>query len=91
MSKSEIELFPMAQNLFRVPPGETIQEFLDYEDMAAAALGLGLSDEDTDRLLSGDLPLTTMIAERLEAATGIRAEMWNRLESNYRAALKQPE
>ncbi len=74
---------------FIVPPGETLGEKisemgLNVEDFADQ---VGMSVEAVIHLLKGRLPLTPHIAVKLEKATRIPVDYWNRAEANYREKL----
>ncbi|MEO7995117.1 MAG: hypothetical protein ABI743_12020 [bacterium] len=72
-----------------IPPGGFITE-----NALALALsprevadGLGMSYPDFGRLLCGDLPITTMLAKKLEKLLGAPAGVWLGLEADYRGVL----
>lgn len=74
---------------FIVPPGATLQEAIDDLGMTQADLATrtGLSAKTVNRIIHGHEPLTYETAELLERVTGVPANLWNNLESIYRARL----
>ena len=85
MTTSSKELF---SNL-AIPPGETLDEELDYRDMRPRELAamLQLSDEVMVGLFTGEHPITPKIAAGLEEVLGISAQIWLNLEAHYRETL----
>ena len=73
------------------PPGYTIQEQLDIQEMTQEdfSLFMGMSLAQTNQLLNGDIELTPEIAESLENVLGVPAYFWNNLEAYYREKLKK--
>ncbi len=78
---------------FAEPPGSTLEEALEERSMTQAELArrTGLSAKHINQIVNGKAPLSPETAVRLEEVLGIRASLWNRLESNYRDALLRIE
>lgn len=60
-------------------PGEYIGDIM-MEDWAEK---LGLSADEYGDLLVGDLPVDSLLAERIEKVTGVSAETWINLQKRY--------
>lgn len=60
-------------------PGEYIGDIM-MEDWAEK---LGLSADEYGDLLVGDLPVDSLLAERIEKVTGVSAETWLNLQKRY--------
>ncbi len=60
-------------------PGEYIGDIM-MEDWAEK---LGLSADEYGDLLVGDLPVNSLLAERIEKVTGVSAETWINLQKRY--------
>jgi HTH-type transcriptional regulator / antitoxin HigA len=75
------------------PPGSTLEEALEERSMSQAELArrTSLSAKHINQIVNGKAPLTPETAARLEEVLGIRASLWNRLESNYREGLLRLE
>ena len=75
---------------FVVPPGEVLEEKINEMGLSPEefALGVGISTEALVQLFKGRLPLSRGMASRLEDATDIPADYWNRAEANYRRKLE---
>ena len=75
---------------FVVPPGEVLEEKINEMGLSTEefALGVGVSTETLVQLFKGRLPLSRGMASRLEDATDIPADYWNRAEANYRRKLE---
>lgn len=71
------------------PPGDTIQEHLDFIGMSQAELAerMGRPKEKINDLIKGREPLTTATAFQLENVLGIPAGFWLNRESTYRKEL----
>lgn len=69
-----------------IPPGATVQELIDDAGMSVETFAdkMRMSEADVRALLSGDITLSTDIAERLESALGLSGRFWLTLESIYR-------
>lgn len=69
-----------------LPPGEHLAAKLNELGMTQADLALRtqLSRKHVSQLVNGEAPLSTDVAARLERVTGVPAQLWNRLEANYR-------
>lgn len=70
-----------------VPPGATIEEWLDEANMTQAELALrvGLSAKALNQIIRGHAPLTQETALRLEVVTKVPAQTWNLLEAHWQA------
>jgi len=74
-----------------VAPGEILEEKLGEMGMSVDQLAerTGLSSEQVFLLFKGAIPLTPMVAEKLETVTKIPTNNWNRYERRYREDLKK--
>lgn len=72
---------------YRVAPGETLKEEIDARNWpyGNVARRLCLSVARLQELLTGDMPITPLLAKRLSRLTGHSAQFWLNLEANYRA------
>lgn len=72
-----------------IPPGDTIREVMEVDGIAEKTMRkmLKITDEEFERLLDGELPLTSAIAAHLETATNVPCRIWQSLEHNYRVGL----
>ncbi len=68
------------------PPGETLKETLDVLGISQADLArrTGLSTKHVNQIIQGAAILSPETAVLLERATGLRAEVWNGLEAQWR-------
>ncbi len=68
-----------------IPPGETLQEFLDSLAMTQVDLAkrTGLTTKTINEIIKGKAPITQETALKLESVFGIPASFWNNLEANY--------
>lgn len=68
------------------PPGETLKETLEVLGISQADLArrTGLSTKHVNQLIQGLAILSPETAVLLERATGLRAEVWNGLEAQWR-------
>ena len=71
------------------PPGDTLQEHLDYIGMHQSELAehTGLSIETIRDMIKGREPIVFEIASQLEKVIGIPASFWMNREHNYRREL----
>jgi HTH-type transcriptional regulator / antitoxin HigA len=71
------------------PPGDTIQEHLDYLGMSQAELAerMGRPKEKINDIIKGREPITTATAFQLENVLGIPAGFWLNRETSYRKEL----
>jgi HTH-type transcriptional regulator / antitoxin HigA len=74
---------------YAVPPGQTLREVVESKGMSQRELAdrIGLTVQSLSRILSGEQPISLETARGLELATGVPADFWNRLESQYRTQL----
>lgn len=77
------------KKLLATPPGETIKEQLEYQEMSVESFAeqIGLSSEDTENLLNGNTELDLPIAIQLENVLGLPVSFWLNLEKIYRDKL----
>jgi len=75
------------------PPGESIQENIDFIGMSQAELAerLGRSIPKLNELIKGKAPITKDTAIKLEYVLGIPASFWLNLERQYQEELMQIE
>lgn len=91
MTKAGAKPYPLGEADYAVPPGETLRELLEEQDISQRELArrADLSPKHVNRLIQGLVPLSADIAQRLELVTGTPARIWNALEANYRSDLEQ--
>ncbi|HHX14684.1 MAG TPA: XRE family transcriptional regulator [Fibrobacter sp.] len=79
----------MNSNKKTYPPGATVAESILFlkMDRHEFARRLGVDDAFLVRLIVGEEPITTALAESLEAVTGSPTNFWKMLESKYRRSL----
>jgi plasmid maintenance system antidote protein VapI len=68
------------------PPGDTIRHILGRRRHSVLDLApsLQLSLVDVEALISGDLEINPLLAQRLEVELGLPAQFWERREQQYR-------
>ncbi|MEA1960475.1 MAG: HigA family addiction module antitoxin [Bacillota bacterium] len=68
-----------------IPPGETLQEYLDSLDMTQVDLAkrTGLTPKTINEIIKGKAPITPETALKLESVFVTPASFWNNLESDY--------
>jgi len=68
------------------PPGDTIQEHIDFIGMSQAELAerMGRPKEKINDVIKGREPITTATAFQLEKVLGISANFWLNRENTYR-------
>lgn len=71
------------------PPGDTIQEHIDFIGMSQAELAerMGRPKEKVNDIIKGREPITTATAFQLEKVLGIPASFWLNREKTYRKEL----
>ncbi len=71
------------------PPGDTIQEHLDFIGMSQAELAerMGRPKEKVNDIIKGREPITTATAFQLDKVLGIPASFWLNSEKSYRKEL----
>ncbi|ALE80402.1 hypothetical protein WY02_20540 [Pseudonocardia sp. AL041005-10] len=76
---------------YALAPGETLADWLDENEMTQRELAvrLGVSPKHLNQLVKGSVPLTSEVAWRLERVTGISADMWLRIEADFRATTER--
>jgi HTH-type transcriptional regulator / antitoxin HigA len=74
---------------YAIAPGESLRETLATLGMSQSNLATraGLSLKHVNQIVQGLAPITHETALALEKVTGVRARLWNSLESNYRDRL----
>lgn len=67
-------------------PGDIILDILDQHEISVSSFteNLGLSSCSVSALLCGDLPVTPLVARRLEEVLGVPASLWLNAERIYR-------
>lgn len=78
----------IANNLnpgYTIHPGEMIKDEIEYRGISQRALAaeIGLPASVLNEVLNGKRAVTTEYALLLEAALGIEADLWLRLQSDY--------
>lgn len=68
-----------------IHPGEMIKDEIEYRGISQKALAreIGISASVLNELLNGKRSVTTEYALLLEAALGIEADLWIRLQAEY--------
>ncbi len=68
-----------------IHPGEMIKDELEYRGISQKALAaeIGVPASVLNEMLNGKRAVTTEYALLLEAALGIEADLWLRLQSDY--------
>jgi HTH-type transcriptional regulator / antitoxin HigA len=76
-----------------IPPGASLRSTLTALGMTQSDLAVrsGLSLKHVNQMIQGGAPITHETALTLEKVTGVRARLWNGLESNYRDRLARTE
>jgi HTH-type transcriptional regulator/antitoxin HigA len=71
------------------PPGDTIQEHIDFIGMSQAELAerMGKHKEKINDIIKGRDPITTVTAFQLENVLGVPASFWINREKTYRKEL----
>ena len=72
-----------------IPPGETLAETLDAMGMTQAELArrMGRPAQAIHEIVKGEKTLTAETAFQLEKVLGAPAQLWTRLEADYRFVL----
>jgi plasmid maintenance system antidote protein VapI len=73
------------------PPGDTLQEHLDFIEMKPGELAekMIIPQEKIQDLICGREPLTSEIAVKLENVLNIPATFWRNREKEYRQELNE--
>lgn len=68
-----------------IHPGEMIRDEIEYRGISQKALAaeIGVSASILNEVLAGKRDVTTKYALLLEAALGIEADLWLKLQSEY--------
>lgn len=76
-----------------VPPGDTLKEFLESNNMTQVELATrtGLSKKHINEIMKGKSPISQETSLKLEHVLGLPASFWNNLETNYRETLARIE
>ena len=71
-----------------VPPGETLQEWLDERRMTQAELArrTSLTTKHINQVVKGVVGISPEVAISLERVTGVPARFWIQLDANHRTA-----
>jgi HTH-type transcriptional regulator / antitoxin HigA len=71
-----------------VPPGETLQEWLDREDMPQTefARRTSLTPKHINQVIKGGVGISPEVALAFERVTSIPARYWTQLDANYQTA-----
>jgi len=72
-----------------IPPGETISEMLEVNNMTQAELAarIDFSKKHINKIIKGEAPITAETAVKLENIFSLPASFWMNLEANYREDL----
>lgn len=72
--------------LYAVPPGETLQEFLDERHMSQSELArrMGRPFKTINEIINGKAAIMPETAIQLERVLGVPANFWTNLERQYR-------
>ena len=75
-----------------IPPGLGIKRDLEVLEISHndAIKQLGLSKDDFEKLLAGQIPLTAEIAQKLENLGSRNVELWMRMQASYESHPKHP-
>ena len=75
---------------YAVPPGTTLLETINELGITQRELAerMGRSLAEVDKIISGELAITTDIALKLEEVTGVPFAFWENAETNYRQRIK---
>ena len=78
---------------FVTPPGDTLREVIKARGISQPELAerMNQSRNNVARILSGDAPITTQTALKLERVLGIPARFWSNRELHYREFLAREE
>lgn len=68
-----------------IPPGATLEEWLEEVSMSQADLAerLNMSSKAVNQIVRGHAAISQATALKLESVTDVPAGIWNRLEANY--------
>lgn len=68
-----------------IHPGEILKDELEARGLSQRkfAQTIGVSYSVFNEVVNGKRPITTEYALKIEAATGINAEFWRRMQSDY--------
>jgi addiction module antidote protein HigA len=74
-----------------IHPGEMIKDEIEYRGISQKALAeeIGVPASVLNEVLNGKRAVTTEYALLLEAALGIEADLWLRLQSDYNKQVAQ--
>ena len=80
------DVFNQYEPDFVLPPGETLLEILEEQNISQAELAkrMGCLRKTIDEIIKGKTAITPETALQLEYVLGISASFWNNLEKNYR-------
>lgn len=71
---------------YSVSPGETLKEIMEFKQLGQKEFAerLELTEQVLIGFFEGKLPISNVLANRLELVTGVPARFWNNLEAQYR-------
>ncbi|MCP4158862.1 MAG: hypothetical protein GY760_02205 [Deltaproteobacteria bacterium] len=78
-------------NFKPVTPGESLKEVLSFKKTTPGRLSLvtGINRKTIEEIINGKIIISEKIAKKLFKGTGIPANIWLNLESNYQELLKR--
>lgn len=70
----------------KVPPGETLREYLINNNVSKKEFSekSNIPIVIVNKVIAGEIKINKELAQRISAATGLTAEFWLGLESDYR-------
>ena len=71
---------------YAVPPGETLKEIMEFMQLGQKEFAerLELTEQELIGIFEGEVPISRLIANRLELVTGVSVRFWDNLEAQYR-------
>ncbi len=74
---------------YPVMPGLTLKETMEYLNISLKELSVrtGITEQSINRIMNGKQPITPETANKLELVTGLTAQFWNNMETQYRDLL----
>lgn len=74
-----------------IPPGETLQEILDEENMTQKdlAIRLGVTPKHVNKIIKGTAPISHETAIKLESVLSMPAKFWINLETEYQDTISR--
>lgn len=76
-----------------IHPGEMIKDEIEYRGISQKSLAneIGMSPSVLNEILNGKRAVTTEFALLLEAALGIEADLWLKLQADYNKQVAQSD